>query len=159
MSPNQIPAGALTHLNYAFGYIKPDTFDIVTMDDLSASGFSSVVSLKTSYPGLKVWISLGGWTFNDNDTIWQPVFHNLASNAGNRAKFAKAVINFMVQYGFDGNNFRSLNLSLHKLTAILGVDLDWEYPGAPDRGGKPEDTQSGSRKVKLFILQGFTNIC
>jgi chitinase len=34
------------------------------------------------------------------------------------------------------------------LTFIILVDFDWEYPGAPDRGGKKEDTEN-----YVFLLQ------
>jgi len=45
----------------------------------------------------------------------------MVSTAANRALFIKKLFAFMRQYAFDG------------------VDFDWEYPGATDRGGKPED--------------------
>ena len=60
-------------------------------------------------------------TFNDNHTIWQPVFSDSVSTKSKRAKFINEIKNFLTDKGFDG------------------VDFDWEYPGAPDRGGKPED--------------------
>lgn len=62
--------------------------------------------------------------FSDNGTATQAVFGNIASSAANRATFASNVLNFMLFYGFDG------------------LDIDWEYPGAPDRGGQPQDTQN-----------------
>lgn len=30
------------------------------------------------------------------------------------------------------------------------LDIDWEYPGAPDRGGKPEDTDNYTRLMKTL---------
>lgn len=73
---------------------------------------------------LQVFISVGGWTFSDNDTVTQPLLSEIASTEANRQKFADNVVRFCNKWGFDG------------------LDLDWEYPGAPDRGGKPEDTEN-----------------
>jgi chitinase len=54
----------------------------------------------------------------------------MASTPGNRKKFIDSLIKFMRTYGFDG------------------VDFDWEYPSADDRGGKPDDGDNFVQLVK-----------
>ncbi|EGE82986.2 bacteriodes thetaiotaomicron symbiotic chitinase [Blastomyces dermatitidis ER-3] len=124
-SPLDLPVGGLTHLNYAFAYIDPTSFEITTMDAATPiSLFDEVAALKIVKPSLQLYVSIGGWTFSDNNTITQPIFGNIARSPANRRKFADNILSFLNQYGFDG------------------VDIDWEYPGAPDRGGKEEDTEN-----------------
>ncbi|GIJ83231.1 hypothetical protein Asppvi_001751 [Aspergillus pseudoviridinutans] len=53
----------------------------------------------------------------------------MVSTSGSRQKFIENVLGFLAQYGFDG------------------VDFDWEYPGADDRGGKEGD---GKNYTKLL---------
>ena len=115
---------SLTHINVAFAYIKPQTYEIYPIQGSSIAGFRSVTALKQHAPNLKVWLSIGGWDFSDNGTETQAVWGDLASSPAKRQSFIDRLENFMVEWGFDG------------------VDLDWEYPGAPDRGGKAEDTQN-----------------
>ena len=99
---------ALTHVNYAFAYIDPKSFEITTMDaQTPTSTFQDAVSLKSLKPDLKVFVSIGGWTFSDNKTATQPVYGNIARASANRQKFAANLLKFMDGYGFDG------------------VDLDW----------------------------------
>jgi chitinase len=124
MDPSQIPVEGLTHLNYAFAYVNPGTYDIVPMSGTKASLFNEVTSLKQRNPDLKVWVSIGGWSFSDNNTATQAVFGDAASSLTKRAQFANKLTQFMNEYGFDG------------------ADIDWEYPGAPDRGGSERDIEN-----------------
>ncbi|KAI0863675.1 hypothetical protein F4860DRAFT_521760 [Xylaria cubensis] len=124
-SPEDLPLDALTHLNYAFAYLDPNTFRITTMDaTIPVELFDKFSALKSINPRLQLYVSIGGWTFSDNGTYTQPIFGNIARTSSNRAKFANEVVSFLNHYGFDG------------------IDIDWEYPGAPDRGGHEEDTDN-----------------
>ncbi|KLU89887.1 hypothetical protein MAPG_08856 [Magnaporthiopsis poae ATCC 64411] len=119
---------SLTHLFVAFGYIQPKTFKVAPMRE--ARDLYKITNLKQLAPGLKIWIALGGWSYSDNSTDTQPVWGDMASSPENRAKFLGELEKFMIHYGFDG------------------VDYDWEYPGATDRGGKPRDGKNFVELVK-----------
>lgn len=81
--PAAIPVDGLTHVNFAFAYIDPDTFKITTMDDATPADLftqtADVRTLKLGNGDLEVFVSIGGWTFSDNNTATQPVFSNIAS--------------------------------------------------------------------------------
>jgi len=77
------------------------------MEKTTEKMFSEITNLKQKAPGLKIWISLGGWTFSDNDTDTQSVWGDIARTSRNRARFTTNLYKFMKTYGFDG------------------VDIDW----------------------------------
>lgn len=122
--PDGIPTEGLTHVNFAFAYIDPATLQVTAMDsDTPTSLFATTTDIKNLKSGgstLEVFVSIGGWTFSDNGTATQSVFPDVAADADKRQEFADNLVSFMSRYGFDG------------------VDIDWEYPGAPDRGGLQE---------------------
>ncbi|KAK1752214.1 hypothetical protein QBC47DRAFT_433206 [Echria macrotheca] len=123
-APSDMPLSELTHLYYAFAFIEPVTFKLTTMDAQTPEElFKLTVDTKRYNPGLKVYIAIGGWTHNDPGP-YQTVFSDAASTEANRQKFADNVLKFVNLWGFDG------------------IDIDWEYPGADDRGGTPADTEN-----------------
>jgi len=67
--------------------------------------------LKSKNPALKVLIAIGGWNEGGKK------YSEMAKTAENRAAFIKSAVDFLNFHKFDG------------------LDLDWEYPGANDRGG------------------------
>lgn len=102
----------MTHVNFAFAYIDPDSYNITTMDAMTSEDlFQQTTAIKSMKSGLdtslEVWISIGGWTFSNNNTNTQAVFGDIARSADNRQTFADNLVRFMTRYGFDG------------------VDLDW----------------------------------
>lgn len=62
---------------------------------------------------------IGGWTFNDAPT--QTRFSDMVSTVPNQQTFISSVVLYLQKYGLDG------------------IDIDWEYPVASDRGGIPAD--------------------
>ena len=124
MAPESIPVGAYTHLNYAFAFVDPTSFAVAPMSDEDLGLYSRFTGLKDSNPGLKTWISIGGWSMNDPDQPTHSTFSDLAGSASAQQAFFKSLLQFMSTYGFDG------------------VDIDWEYPVAPERSGKAADYQN-----------------
>ncbi|KAH8738309.1 hypothetical protein BGZ61DRAFT_583252 [Ilyonectria robusta] len=139
MTPSQIPVQVLDAVNLAFGYITPDDYDIVPMEHQTESIFQQVADVKKRSRSTEVWLSLGGWTFNDNDTVTQPIFGELAADSTKAKEFAGKLVEMMDHYGFDG------------------VDIDWEYPGATDRGGKKQTDVDNFPTLLKNIRQVFSS--
>ncbi len=80
------------------------------MDSNSGSLYEKFTGLKSKKTSLQTWISIGGWSFNDdtNTPNTRTAFSDMAGSADGRQKFISSLQNFMQTYGFDG------------------VDLDWE---------------------------------
>lgn len=127
ISPSQIDTTGLTHLNLAFVGIDPETYALVPVDPRDEPYYMQFTALKSA--NLQTWLSVGGWDFNDPGPN-QCTFSRLSSSASSRAAFIKSLTAFMEKYGFQG------------------IDIDWEYPGAPDRGGVPADTENLVSLVK-----------
>jgi GH18 family chitinase len=130
----------LTHLNFAFAKVDPGPggkakpkFGLAAYDekDLGPNGqYAQVQALKKKNPSLKTALSIGGWSHNEGDMAW--LFTTMAEKPETRADFIKATIAYVRLHGFDG------------------VDLDWEYPADPTRGGRSVDTNNFTALLNEF---------
>ncbi len=105
--PENIPSGVYTHLNFAFASIDPNTFQVVPADAGDVDLYARLTALKQQDAALKVYISIGGWDFNDPGGPIANVFSDLAASEANQVVFFASLISFMSTYNFDG------------------VDIDW----------------------------------
>ncbi len=130
----------LTNLNFAFAKVDPGPggkakpkFGIAAYDekDLGANGqYAQINALKKKSPGLKTSLSIGGWSHNEGDMAW--LFTTMAEQPETRSDFIKATIAYVRTNGFDG------------------IDLDWEYPADPTRGGRSIDTNDFTALLNEF---------
>ncbi|MGI5247081.1 glycoside hydrolase family 18 protein [Dactylosporangium sp. CA-139066] len=147
-------AARLTHINYAFGnvdatgkcasadpwadYQRPvsaaESVDgVADAPGQTLNGnFNQLRKLKLMHPGLKVLMSLGGWTLSAN-------FSNAALTDESRKALVKSCIDTFMSTGvFDG------------------FDFDWEWPGSEGNPGnviRPEDKQNFTLLVAEFRKQ------
>ncbi|MCJ1311629.1 hypothetical protein MMC25_005302 [Agyrium rufum] len=107
-----------THLYYAFALIDPGTYELAQMNDFDIQLYPKFTGLKEKNSALETFISAGGWSEGG------AIFSTMTANAAHRSAFISSALRFMKTYGFDG------------------IDIDWEYPVADDRGGNPADFQN-----------------
>ena len=107
MEPEDIPAGGYTHLYFSFASIDPSTFAVAPTDAGQSDLYFRTTGLKSTHPGLEVWISIGGWTFTDSDQPTASTFSQLAASSSAQEAFFSSLLSFMSTYSFDG------------------VDIDW----------------------------------
>ncbi|KAH0426127.1 glycosylhydrolase family 18-6 [Colletotrichum camelliae] len=114
---SQIDTSAYTHVHFGFGTLKPN-FEVEVGDVLSTYNFGEFARIKNS----KRILSFGGWEFSNSPSTYT-IFRN-GVTAANRLKMATSIANFIKKHNLDG------------------VDIDWEYPGAPDL---PDMASGGSK--------------
>jgi chitinase len=130
----------LTHINFAFAKVDPGPggkakpkFGIAAYDptDLGPNGqYAQINGLKKKNPALRTALSIGGWSHNEGDMAW--LFTTMAETPEGRSDFIKATIQYVRQHNFDG------------------IDLDWEYPADPTRGGRSVDTNNFTALLREF---------
>lgn len=119
--PEDVDPFACTHIIYAFASLDPHNFNMISNDDefdIVQGGYLAVTGLKRLNPDLKVLISVG-----ESRELGAHRFSSMVASATRRRDFIKSAIGLIEQYGFDG------------------IDIHWQYPGAEELGGHPNDRE------------------
>ncbi|ERS97228.1 hypothetical protein HMPREF1624_06559 [Sporothrix schenckii ATCC 58251] len=123
-------ASDLTHVHFAFATLDPDTYNVSVGSVYSSYEFDNFARLGS---GVHRVITIGGWSFSTDPSTYQ-IFRN-GVTAANRVRMAMAIADFVKQHNLDG------------------VDIDWEYPGAPDIPGIPAaSTDDGANYLDFLVV-------
>ncbi|KAJ1946929.1 hypothetical protein GGF37_000828 [Kickxella alabastrina] len=114
-----------THIHYSFADIGLNLN--VTMDEMAAAEFGSFLRVS----GVKKVVSFGGWGIS-TDVATYTHLRNAMLPANVDAAVAN-VVSFLTSNGLDG------------------IDIDWEYPGAPDIPGIPVGLASDAPNYLSFL--------
>ncbi|GAA3624177.1 hypothetical protein GCM10022419_132270 [Nonomuraea rosea] len=154
-------AAKLTHLNYAFGFVNaegacysadpwadwqrpvPAEQSVDGVADAPGQALNGNLNqlrkLKAKHPGLKVLISLGGWTGSK-------YFSDAVLTPESRAALARSCVDLWLRGDLPG-------LEAGAGAGVFdGIDLDWEWPGSSGAEGnviRPED----KRNFTLFVAE------
>ncbi|TIC91663.1 Killer toxin subunits alpha/beta [Colletotrichum higginsianum] len=128
MDASQINTDAYTYVHFAFPNVTRGDFRIEITDPLVQEQFEYFKKLE----GVKKIVSLGGWDFSALPGTYMVLRE--AAQPANRDVFKRNIISFINEHNLDG------------------IDLDWEYPGAPDIPDIPSDDPiNGFNYYRLLV--------
>ncbi|HMI88892.1 MAG TPA: glycoside hydrolase family 18 protein [Polyangiaceae bacterium] len=156
-------AARMTHINYGFANISADlkcaigdsfadydqAYDATKSVDGTADtwdagvlrgSFNQLKQLKAKHPGLKVLISVGGWTWSDK-------FSDAALTPESRRTLVKSCVDMYIKGAFAAG--------LSHPGVFDGIDIDWEYPAVMGNSSnfRPEDTVNFTALLAEFRAQ------
>jgi chitinase len=119
----QYPVHKLTHIIYSFLKLQNDT--LTFHNEQQRTTLQQLVALKKDHPGLKIMVSVGGWS-------GCAPCSDLFASPQHRETFARTTVALFRQYGVDG------------------LDLDWEYPAIEGYPGHKYDTSDRNNFTLLI---------
>ena len=123
--PRHADVGAqlCTHIFFAFAAIDAET---LRLNETSVGSLGAdVVALKNRHPALKVSLAVGGWNNAGKG------FVDVVRTRESRSRFNAHAVEWLRSRGYDG------------------LSIDWEYPGAKERGSGPAD----KRRFTLWLRE------
>ncbi len=122
-----VPATSLTHINYAYALIRDGVPYLPGSED--EKNLYYLTSLTSKNPGLKILLSVGGWSGSKE-------FSDVALTDSSRRLFASRLAVLVSTYNLDG------------------VDIDWEYPGQEGAGNvyRPADKYNFSLLLEAIRI-------
>jgi chitinase len=144
-----IPGEADAWADYARPLPAADSVDGVadTAEQPLAGNFNQLRELKAKHRGLKVLISLGGWS-------WSTHFSDAARTPESRKALVSSCIDLYIKGNLPVDGARGGEGAAAGL--FDGIDLDWEWPGSAgdtDTVYRPEDKRNFTALVREFRTQ------
>src|ERR1700744_1253073 len=128
-----VNAAKLTVVNYAFVDVQHNRAWL-TNRKTDTINFRYLTSLRKKNPGLKIVISIGGWSWSKN-------FSDAVLSDPSRAAFAASAVSLVRQYHLDG------------------IDIDWEYPTMKGDGNVYRDVDKQNYTFMFQALrQGLDSV-
>jgi chitinase len=134
--------GGDAYADYQKSYDAASSVDGVgdTWDQPLKGNFNQLKKLKARHPQIKLFISLGGWTWSKN-------FSRYSTTAAARQTMVSSCIDVYLKGNLpvgDGAGGVAAAAGVFD-----GIDIDWEYPGG---GGQPYNTVSPDDKRNFTLL-------
>ncbi|XZG70853.1 glycosyl hydrolase family 18 protein [Chitinibacteraceae bacterium HSL-7] len=104
--------------------------------------FNQLKKLKVKHPNLKVYISLGGWT-------WSKWFSNAAKTDALRKQLVRSCIDTYIKGNVPFDASSNAGGPGAAAGVFDGIDIDWEFPGVV---GQPYNTVSPDDKQNFTLL-------
>jgi chitinase len=173
---NQIPANDLNLIDYAFATVTPtgscaltdpwSDYQAPTWDGANAvngvaddpsnldqhlfGNFEQLQELKALHPGLRLEMSIGGWTGST-------YFSDAAATPASRAAFVASCIDLIIKGDLPGGGWPVGAGGPGAAAGLFdGINIDWEYPGIDPGNGahfSPNDVANATALLQEFRRQ------